>query len=150
MLEPGDRAPGFTLPDQHGQEVALSSFEGRPVLVYFYPKANTAGCTTQACGLRDILPALGTTAVVGISPDPPQRLAAFDDKYGLGFTLLSDPDHHVADSYGVWGEKRMYGRAYQGIIRSAFLVDEHGELARVWYKISPKATPTKLLEVVGA
>lgn len=150
MLAPGDRAPEFALLDQHGQKVALSSFRGRPVVVYFYPKADTPGCTTQACGLRDVLPALGTTAVVGISPDAPERLAAFDEKYGLGFVLLSDPDHVVADSYGVWGDKSMYGRTYRGIIRSAFLVDEDGELAQTWYKISPKATPKKLLEAVGA
>ncbi|HEV2069842.1 MAG TPA: thioredoxin-dependent thiol peroxidase [Acidimicrobiales bacterium] len=150
MLAPGDRAPGFALVDQHGEQVALSSFEGRKVLIYFYPKADTPGCTTQACGLRDALPELGDTVVVGISPDVPARLKAFDDKHGLGFALLSDPEHVVADSYGVWGDKSMYGRTYQGIIRSAFLVDEQGTVTEAWYKISPKDTPKRVLAAVAA
>lgn len=130
--------------------MALGSFEGRKTLVYFYPKADTPGCTAQACGLRDVLRELGETAVVGISPDAPARLKTFDEKYGLGFTLLSDPGHAVARDYGVWGDKRMYGRTYQGVIRSAFLVDEHGTVAEAWYKISPKDTPKKLLAAVAA
>lgn len=130
--------------------MSLSSFEGGKALVYFYPKADTPGCTAQACGLRDVLAELGDTAVVGISPDAPARLKAFDDKYGLGFTLLSDPEHAVADDYGVWGDKRMYGRTYRGVIRSAFLVDEQGKVAEAWYKISPKDTPKKLLAAVAA
>ena len=150
MLAPGDPAPGFTLVDQHGNDVSLSSFEGRRALVYFYPKADTPGCTAQACGLRDVLPELGDTAVVGISPDAPARLKAFDEKHGLGFALLSDPEHAVAHDYGVWGDKRMYGRTYRGVIRSAFLVDEQGKVAETWYKISPKDTPKKLLAAVAA
>lgn len=130
--------------------MSLSSFEGSKALVYFYPKADTPGCTAQACGLRDVLAELGDTAVVGISPDAPARLKAFDDKHGLGFTLLSDPEHAVADDYGVWGDKRMYGRTYRGVIRSAFLVDEQGKVAEAWYKISPKDTPKKLLAAVAA
>jgi len=114
-------------------------------LIYFYPKADTPGCTTQACGLRDILPDLGDTAVIGISPDPPERQAKFDDKYGLGFPLLADGDHSVADAWGTWGEKSMYGKRYMGIIRSAFLVDENGRIAEAWYRISPKDTPKRLL-----
>ncbi|HUF33293.1 MAG TPA: thioredoxin-dependent thiol peroxidase [Acidimicrobiales bacterium] len=149
MLEPGDKAPAFTLTDQTGEPVRLSSFKGRKVLVYFYPKADTPGCTTQACGLRDVLPELGDVAVVGISPDPPEKLQRFDDKHGLGFTLLSDPDHAVAEAYGAWGEKSMYGRKYQGVIRSAFLVDEKGKLVEVWHKISPKDTPAKLRRAVA-
>ena len=149
MLSPGDPAPPFTLPDQGGRPLALGSFAGRKVLVYFYPKADTPGCTTQACGLRDALPAIGDTAVVGISPDPPDRQARFDEKYGLGFPLLSDPDHGVAEAYGAWGEKKMYGRSYQGVIRSAFLVDEHGRIERAWAKISPKDTPVKLQQALG-
>jgi thioredoxin-dependent peroxiredoxin len=113
--------------------------------VYFYPKADTPGCTTQACGLRDVLGDIGDTAVLGISPDKPDKQKRFDHKYGLGFPLLSDQDHAVADAYGAWGERSMYGRKFMGIVRSAFLVDEQGNLAEVWPKISPKDTPTKLL-----
>src|SRR6516162_1561789 len=133
MLKPGDKAPAFSLPDQDGSTTKLSSFKGRKVLVYFYPKADTPGCTTQACGLRDALPEVGDTAVLGISPDPPARQAKFDQKYGLGFPLLADEDHSVAEAYSVWGEKSNYGRTYMGIIRSAFLIDEKGKLTEVWY-----------------
>jgi peroxiredoxin Q/BCP len=148
-LSPGDPAPDFTLPDAGGEDVALSGFRGRKVLVYFYPKADTPGCTKQACGLRDALPELGDTAVVGISPDKPAALARFDTKYGLGFPLLSDADHAVAEAYGVWGEKKNYGRTYMGIIRSAFLVDEDGRIEQAWPKISPADTPTKLKAALG-
>jgi peroxiredoxin Q/BCP len=141
----GDRAPAFNLADQKGNEVRLSSFKGRKVLVYFYPKADTPGCTTQSCGLRDIVGEIGETVIVGISPDQPEKLAAFDEKHGLGFTLLSDPEHATAEAYGVWGEKKMYGKAYLGIIRSVFLVDERGTVAAAWPKISPKDTPKNLL-----
>jgi thioredoxin-dependent peroxiredoxin len=144
-LKPGDKAPAFTLLDQDGNRVELSDLKGRKVLVYFYPKADTPGCTTQACGLRDVLGDIGDTAVLGISPDKPEKQKRFDDKYGLGFPLLSDPDHAVADAFGSWGERSMYGRKFMGIVRSAFLVDEQGNLAEVWPKISPKDTPTKLL-----
>jgi peroxiredoxin Q/BCP len=144
-LKPGDRAPDFTLLDQDGKAVNLADLKGRKVLVYFYPKADTPGCTTQACGLRDVLGDIGDTAVVGISPDKPEKQKRFDDKYGLGFPLLSDQDHAVANAYGAWGERSMYGRKFMGIVRSAFLVDERGNLAQVWSKISPKDTPTKLL-----
>ncbi|CAN5765617.1 thioredoxin-dependent thiol peroxidase [soil metagenome] len=152
MLKPGDKAPDFTLADQNGEPVTLSeSLKQRTAshLLFFYPKADTPGCTTQACGLRDALPELGETAVVGISPDAPSAQAAFDEKYGLGFPLLSDPEHAVADAYGVWGDKSMYGRTYQGVIRSAFLVDEQGTVAEAWYKISPKDTPKKLLKALA-
>lgn len=143
-LKPGDQAPDFTLSDQHGEPVTLSQLRGRKVHVYFYPKADTPGCTTQACGLRDAAADIGDTVVLGISPDAPKALARFDDTYGLGFTLLSDPDHAVADAWGVWGEKKNYGRTYEGIIRSAFLVDEKGAIEQAWYKISPADTPMKL------
>jgi peroxiredoxin Q/BCP len=146
VLKPGDKAPAFALKDQSGENVKLSGFKGRKVLVYFYPKADTPGCTTQACGLRDVLGQIGHTAVVGISPDTPAKQAKFDQKYGLGFPLLADEDHAVADAYGVWKEKRMYGRKYMGIERSAFLIDENGRLEQVWYKISPKDTPLRLTE----
>jgi peroxiredoxin Q/BCP len=146
MLKPGDKAPNFTLLDQKGEKFTLSkSLKGRKVLVYFYPKADTPGCTTQACGLRDAAPKIGDTVVVGISPDPPARQQKFDTKYGLGFPLLADEDHAVADAYGVWGEKSMYGKKYMGIVRSAFLIDEKGKVAEAWYKVSPKGTVENLL-----
>ena len=149
MLTAGDKAPVFTLVDQSGAKVKLSDFKGRKVLVYFYPKADTPGCTAQACGLRDILGQIGDTAVLGISPDAPAKQAKFDQKYGLGFPLLADEDHSVADAFGVWAEKSMYGRKYMGILRSAFLIDEKGKLAEVWYKISAADTPKKLLASLG-
>lgn len=148
MLVPGDRAPAFTLNDQHGEKVRLTDFKGRKVVLFFYPRANTPGCTTQACGLRDAVPDLGDVAVLGISPDAPDDQAAFDQAHGLGFPLLSDREHVVADTYGAWGEKKMYGRSYQGVIRSAFLIDEKGQLAEAWYRISPKDTAKKLLRAV--
>jgi peroxiredoxin Q/BCP len=148
-LKPGDLAPKFTLLDAGGTEVSLGDFRGRKVLVYFYPKADTPGCTKQACGLRDALPDIGDAAVVGISPDKPAALTKFDTKYGLGFPLLSDPDHAMAEAYGVWGEKKNYGRTYMGIIRSAFLVGEEGRVEQAWYKISPADTPTKLKAALG-
>lgn len=145
----GDQAPDFELLDQTGKKVKLSSLRKRRVMLYFYPKADTPGCTTQACGLRDVLGDIGDTAVLGISPDTPSRQAKFDQKYGLGFPLLSDEDHQVAEAYGVWAEKSNYGRKYMGIVRSAFLVDEQGKLANVWYKISPKDTPKKLVTALA-
>jgi peroxiredoxin Q/BCP len=120
------------------------------VLVYFYPKTDTAGCTAQACGLRDVVADVGETAILGISPDKPQKQARFDTKYGLGFPLLSDPDHAVAEAYGTWGEKNMYGRTYMGIIRSAFLIDEDGTVAEAWYKVSPKDTAANLLKALAS
>ena len=149
-LKPGDPAPRFSLPDQSGQEVSLAGFRGRRVLVYFYPKADTPGCTAQACALRDALGSVGTTAVVGISPDPPKRQAAFDTKYGLGFPLLSDADHAVAEAYGVWVQRSRYGRTYMGIERSAFLVGEDGTLEEVWYKVAPAATAENLLKALAS
>ena len=144
-LAPGDKAPAISLKDQDGATTKLSGFKGRKVLVYFYPKADTPGCTKQACGLRDALPDIGDAAVLGISPDAPAKQKKFDEKYSLGFPLLADTEHEVAEKFGVWGEKKNYGRTYMGIIRSAFLVDEKGKLQEAWYKISPKDTPTKLL-----
>ncbi len=146
----GADAPAFNLTDQRGDKIRLASFKGRDVLVYFYPKADTPGCTTQACGLRDIADQIADTVVLGISPDPVDKLVAFDEKYALGFALLSDPDHLVAEKYGVWGDKSMYGRTYQGVIRSAFLVDQAGKIREAWPKISPKDTPKKLLAALAA
>jgi thioredoxin-dependent peroxiredoxin len=152
VLKPGDKAPEFTLLDQQGEPFKLSDSIRRSKgwhLLYFYPKADTPGCTTQACGLRDILGQVGDTVVVGVSPDAPSKQAKFDQKYGLGFSLLADQDHAVADAYGTWTEKSMYGKKYMGIQRSAFLIDEKGKLKQVWYKISPKDTPTRLLEALA-
>jgi peroxiredoxin Q/BCP len=149
MLKSGDKAPAFTLLDQDSNKVKLSDFKGRKVLVYFYPKADTPGCTTQACGLRDVLGQVGDTAVLGISPDKPAKQKKFDDKYSLGFPLLADEDHAVADAFDVWTEKSMYGKKYMGILRSAFLIDEKGKIAEAWYKISPKDTASNLLASVG-
>ena len=148
-LKPGDAAPDFDLTDQHDQQVALRGLRGRKVLVYFYPKADTPGCTKQACGLNEILGDIGDTAVLGISPDKPSKQLKFAEKYGLGFPLLSDPDHTTAEAFDVWKEKRMYGRTYMGIERSAFLVGEDGKIAEAWYKISPADTPKKLLAAVS-
>jgi peroxiredoxin Q/BCP len=148
-LEAGDKAPAFTLDDQDGAAVKLSSFKGRKVLVYFYPKADTPGCTTQSCALRDISGDVGDTAIIGISPDGSAKQKKFDDKYDLGFPLLADTEHAVAEAFGVWGEKKNYGRTYMGIVRSAFLVDEKGKIAHAWYKISPKDTPVKLQQALA-
>ncbi len=148
-LKPGDDAPDFTLLDQHGEPFTLSkSLKQRKArhLVYFYPKADTPGCTQQSCGLRDIAGQVGDTAIVGISPDAPARQAKFDTKYSLGFPLLADEDHSVAEAYDVWAEKSMYGRKYMGIVRSAFLVDQKGRIEQAWYKVSPKDTAANLLK----
>jgi len=141
-LKPGDKAPGFSLLDQSGKKVKLSDFKGRKLLVYFYPKADTPGCTRQACSLRDHRQDLGGLGVdvVGISPDPPERQKKFDEKYGLGFPLLSDVDHAVAEAWGAWGEKSMYGRKSEGIMRSSFLVDERGRISHAWRRVKPEDT----------
>jgi thioredoxin-dependent peroxiredoxin len=144
-LTTGKTAPDFTLLNQREEKVRLKDLRGRNVLVYFYPKADTPGCTTQACGLRDIAGQIGDTVVLGLSPDKPAKLAKFDEKYSLGFDLLSDPEHATADAYDVWKEKKNYGKTYMGVERSAFLVGPDGKLRNVWYKVSPKDTPLNLL-----
>jgi len=149
-LEAGDVAPPFELLDQHGKPVRLADFRGRKLLVYFYPEADTPGCTTQSCSVRDHrkdLAGIGMD-VVGISPDKPEKQMAFDEKYGLGFPLLSDPDHAIADAWGTWGEKSRNGRSYRGIIRSSFLVDEDGRIERAWYSVKPEDTVPKALEAL--
>lgn len=141
-LKPGDKAPSFTLQDQSGKEVSLSDYKGQKLLLYFYPKADTPGCTKQACSIRDSSQQLKNkgTAALGISPDKPEKQAKFDTKYSLGFPLLSDEDHKVAEAYGAWGEKKMYGKTYEGIIRSSFLIDEEGKILEAWYKVKPLDT----------
>lgn len=148
MLKTGDKAPDIALLDQNSKKVSLKDFAKKKVLVYFYPKADTPGCTMQSCLLRDIRKDIGKTAIVGISPDEPAKQLKFDKKFGLGFTLLADTEHKVAKAYKVWKKKSMYGREYMGIERSAFLIDEKGKILQAWYKISPKDTPTNLLEAL--
>lgn len=151
MLKPGDEAPDVTLLDQHGEPFSLAaSLKRRRArhLVFFYPKADTPGCTQQACGLRDVRGQIGNVTVVGISPDPVAKQARFDTKHSLGFPLLADTDHAVAEAYGVWKQKSMYGRTYMGIERSAFLIDASGHIEQAWYKVSPKATAAYLLEAI--
>ena len=152
QLSVGDKAPLFTLLDQNESRVKLSDFKGKRVVVYFYPKADTPGCTTQSCALRDAEPDLKKlkAVVLGISPDTPEKQAKFDDKYGLGFTLLADTEHTVAEKYGVWGEKMNYGRKYMGIIRSAFVIDESGKIAGAFYKVSPKDTVAHVTKALAA
>ena len=151
-LKVGDKAPPFNLVDQDGKKVKLAAFKGQKLLVYFYPRADTPGCTKQSCSVSAALPQLGKLgiAAVGVSPDKPEKQKKFDDKYHLGFPLLSDPDHQVAEAYGAFGEKVMYGKKKLGIIRSSFLVDEKGKLAGVWYKVKPDDTVPKALAALEA
>ena len=151
QLKKGAQAPAFELQDQAGETVRLSDFEGKKLLVYFYPKADTPGCTTQSCAVRDALDALAASGVVavGISPDAPGAQERFDTKYSLGFPLLADEDHAVAEAFGVWGEKSMYGKTYMGIVRSAFLIDERGTVQEAWYKVSPADTVPNVQQALG-
>jgi peroxiredoxin Q/BCP len=151
QLEQGDKAPDFTLKDQSGKEVGLSDYKGKKLLLYFYPKADTPGCTKQACSIRDSSGDLDKSGVaaVGISPDQPDKQQKFDTKYGLGFPLLSDPEHKTAEAYGVWGEKKMYGKTSMGIVRSSFLIDENGNIEKTWYKVKPLDTVSNVLEAGG-
>ena len=136
----GDEAPDFELPNQDGDPVRLSDLRGRTVVVYFYPKADTPGCTTQACGIRDRADEYESAGavVLGVSPDQPGALRKFADKHGLPFTLLADADHEVAEAYGVWAEKSMYGRRFWGVNRATYVVGPDGKVARVFPKVSPK------------
>jgi peroxiredoxin Q/BCP len=150
MIEPGQEAPDFTLPDQDGAGVELSSLRGRKVVLYFYPKADTPGCTTQACGIRDRsgeYAAAGAT-VLGVSPDPVAKVKKFHDKQSLNFTLLADEDHAVAERYGVWAEKSMYGKTYWGALRATFILDEEGVVRHVIPKASPKTHDDEVLEAL--
>lgn len=148
---PGEPAPDFALPSDSGEIVRLSELRGKWVILYFYPKAMTPGCTVQACAFRDALPQIEAkgAVVLGVSPDPVQDLAKFKQKENLNFTLLSDEDHAVAERYGVWGERSMYGRKYMGINRSQFVIDENGTFVDVKYKVAPKESVPTALNALG-
>ncbi|MFP4234429.1 MAG: thioredoxin-dependent thiol peroxidase [Nitriliruptoraceae bacterium] len=152
MLEPGVPAPDFTLPDQDGSPVSLSGLRGAPVLVYFYPRDDTSGCTTQACGIRDQWAEFeeAGAVVLGISPDPVDSHARFAAKHDLPHRLLADPERVAIDAYGAWGTRKMYGREYEGVIRSSVLVDPEGTVAAVWPKVQPKAHADKVLSAIRA
>ena len=151
-LEAGAKAPPFTLPDQDGNKVSLSQLGGQRVIVYFYPKDDTPGCTAEACQFNDNLAAFerAKVPVLGVSPDKADSHQKFRKKYGLGFNLLSDPDHSVMERYGAWGEKTMYGRTTTGVIRSTFLIDEKGKITKAWYNVKADGHAAKVLAEVGA
>ncbi|MBL8909142.1 MAG: thioredoxin-dependent thiol peroxidase [Archangium sp.] len=150
MIEEGKKAPAFSLKNQNGETVKLSDFSGKNVVVYFYPKDDTPGCTTEACDFRDqhkVLEKAGAV-VLGISPDDEKKHARFAGKYGLPFTLLADTDHAVAEKYGAWGEKSLYGRKFMGIIRSTWLVGKDGKVAKVWPKVKVAGHVDDVLEAI--
>jgi peroxiredoxin Q/BCP len=151
MPAEGDAAPDFTLRDQGGDEVTLSKLRGETVVLYFYPRADTPGCTTQACGIRDRRAeyAEAGARVIGVSPDEVEAINRFAGKFDLDFTLLADPDHAVADSYGAWGEKSMYGKKYMGMLRSTFIIDPKGKIARVFPKVQPKKHDDLVLKALA-
>jgi peroxiredoxin Q/BCP len=147
MVDAGSPAPDFTLPSDNAGDVTLSDYRGRKVVLYFYPKDDTKGCTTQACDLRDNLPRLDAldAVVLGVSPDPVKSHTRFREKHDLNFPLLADEDHEVSEAYGVWKEKSMYGRTYMGIERSTFLIDEEGVVVEAWRKVRPKGHAEKVV-----
>jgi peroxiredoxin Q/BCP len=148
----GDPAPDFTLPRSGGGTLSLHDLRGREVILYFYPKDDTSGCTTQACGLRDVHSQIeaADAVVVGVSPDSVDSHDRFAAKYGLPFALLADADHQVAEAYGVWTEKSMYGKTFMGIERSTFLIDKDGRIKRAWRKVKPDEHAAQVLEVIGS
>ncbi|MGD2166439.1 MAG: thioredoxin-dependent thiol peroxidase [Anaerolineae bacterium] len=150
MLQTGDNAPDFTLVSDDGREMSLSDFRGQRVVLYFFPKADTPGCTKQACAVRDIYAQIEAenAQVIGMGPDPPGKLAKFREKYDLPFVLLSDPDHHMAEAYGAWGEKRAFGKTYDGVIRSHFAIDEEGRIADFKVNVRPLTTADLALRLV--
>ncbi|MGW4486547.1 thioredoxin-dependent thiol peroxidase [Amycolatopsis sp. NPDC004368] len=150
-LSPGDAAPDFTLSDSAGKSVSLSDFRGQSVVVYFYPAAMTPGCTKQACDFRDNLAELGGAGyqILGISPDSPEKLAKFVEKEQLTFPLLADPDKQVLNAYGAFGEKKNYGRVYEGVIRSTFVVDAEGKIAKALYNVRATGHVAKLIRDLG-
>lgn len=151
MIEPGDTAPDFTLSDQDGEEVTLSELRGQPVVLYFYPRADTPGCTTQACGIRDNHSEYeaANATVLGVSPDTVEDVSKFHEKHSLNFQLLADPDHDVAELYGVWVEKNMYGRKYWGNERTTFLIDPDGVVTDVLRRVKPKQHDEQVLDVLN-
>jgi peroxiredoxin Q/BCP len=151
MIKEGQPAPDFELPDQSGEPVRLSSFRGRRVVLYFYPKANTPGCTTQACGVRDheLDYAAADAVVLGVSPDPVKAIKKFADKQNLNFELLADEHHEVSEAYGVWVEKSMYGNTYMGAQRSTFVIDEDGIVRKVIKKAKPETHDEEVLGALG-
>ena len=151
-LEVGNKAPAFTLPDQEGKPVKLSSFKGKPVVLYFYPRDDTPGCTQEACDFRDSYAGLKKAGAVllGVSPDDVKSHGKFTAKHALPFPLLADTDHAVAEAYGAWAEKSMYGRKYMGIVRSTFLIDADGKLARVWPKVKVRGHAEEVREALSA
>jgi thioredoxin-dependent peroxiredoxin len=151
VVAEGQEAPDFTLSDQDGNQVTLSDLRGQPVVLYFYPKADTPGCTTQACGIRDHRADYERSGakVLGVSPDTVAAQRKFADKYGLDFTLLADENHEVAELYGVWGEKKMYGKTYLGVQRATFVIDPEGKVAKVFPEVSPKTHDEVVLEALG-
>jgi thioredoxin-dependent peroxiredoxin len=151
MIEKGDKAPDFTLPNQDGEPVSLTDFVGRTVVLYFYPKADTPGCTTQACGIRDHAADYDATGAVaiGVSPDPVAAIKKFHSGQSLNFTLLADADHAVCETYGVWGEKNLYGKKYMGAQRATFIIDGDGTVAHVIPKASPKTHDDEVLAALG-
>ncbi len=152
MIEPGAKAPAFTLPDQDGNPVELAGFEGQPVVLYFYPKADTPGCTTQACGVRDRRAdyAQAGAVVLGVSPDPVAKVKRFHDKQSLNFALLADEDHAVAERYGAWVQKSMYGRTYMGNERTTFVIGPDGRVASVLRKVKPAQHDALVLDALAA
>lgn len=151
MLETGDQAPDFTLSDQNGEPLRLSDLRGETVVLYFYPRADTPGCTTQACGVRDRRADYERAGarVLGVSPDPVDDVAEFAGKFDLDFTLLADADHAVAEDYGTWGERSMYGKTYWGVQRATFIIDREGTIAHVIPKASPKTHDDEVLAALA-
>jgi len=151
-LVEGVAAPAFTLPASGGRTVSSAALKGKPYLLYFYPKADTPGCTKQACGIQEALPALGKLGltVIGVSPDKLPPIEKFAQKFNLEFPLASDADHAVAESFGTWVEKSMYGKKYMGMERSSFLVDGTGKVARIWRKVKPEAHAAEVLKAAAA
>jgi len=150
-MNEGDKAPRFELQNQDDETIKLSDYAGKTVVLYFYPRASTPGCTTQACGIRDRraeYAAAGAT-VIGISPDEPAALRKFADDQSLDFTLVGDPDHSVAEAYGTWVEKSMYGKKYMGIQRATFIVDGDGKIAKAFPKVTPKTHDDVVLKALG-
>ena len=151
-MKEGDTAPDFELPDQDGSRVRLSDLRGRRVVLYFYPRADTPGCTTQACGVRDHLPDYerADAVVLGVSPDPVGKVKRFHDKQGLNFALLADEDREVAERHGVWVEKSRYGKTFWGVERTTFLLDEEGRVMRVLHRVKPAEHDRLVLDALSA